>query len=148
MLHVRVNVPPVPEAIEALCEGLVRLNCWYMEQADVAGQATPSLYGTWVHHGHGVKYRREPPGREWWETAADVLGVITSMSGDCEDLANYRVAELRTFLDDPGARTRIVPTHRGTFHAVVQRGDGTFEDPSRILVALERAHTGRADDVR
>lgn len=147
MLHVRVNVPPVPEAIEALCEGLVRLNCWYMETADELGRATPSLYSTW-RAGTGIRYRRERPGEEWWETAADVLGVITERAGDCEDLANYRVAELRTFFDEPDASTRIIRTRHGTFHAIVQRGDGSYEDPSRIVVALERLRTGNAADVR
>lgn len=131
MLHVRVNVPPVPEAIEALAEGLVRLNVWYMETADEHDVQTPSLYAC------GVVYRREPMGREWWESAADALGVITHRSGDCEDLAAYRAAELRVFEGDEGARVRIVRTKRGSFHAIVQRGDGSFEDPSRICVALE-----------
>lgn len=142
MLHVRVNVPPVPDAIEALCEGLVRLNCWYMETADEHGVPTPRLY----HPSCKIVYRREPAGQEWWESAADALGVISERSGDCEDLANYRTAELRTFFDDPGARTRIVPTKRGTFHAIVQRGDGSFEDPSRICVRLEMMRTGRSPD--
>ncbi len=142
MLHVRVNVPPVPEAIEAAVEGIVRLNCWYMEQADEHGVATPRLY----HPECGIVYRREPAGQEWWESAADALGVITSRSGDCEDLAAYRAAELRTFFGDPDACVRIVRTRRGTFHAIVQRGDGTFEDPSRVLVALEYKRTGKSPD--
>lgn len=138
MLHVRIHVPPVPEAIEALAEGLVRLNCYYMEEADARGIATPNLYRC------GIVYRREPQGREWWQSAADVLGVVANRSGDCEDLSAYRVAELRTFLDEPTACVRIVRTKRGSFHAIVERGDGSIEDPSRILVALEaRRKAGR-----
>jgi hypothetical protein len=138
MLHVRVNVPPIPGAIEALAEGLVRLNCFYMEHADERGIETPSLYAC------GIVYRREPHGEEWWESAADALGVATHRSGDCEDLAAYRAAELRTFLDEPTACVRIVRTKRGSFHAIVQRGDGSIEDPSRICVALEaRRKAGR-----
>ena len=139
MLLVRVNVPPVIDAIEAVVEGLVRLNCWYMITADDSGVATPSLYRS------GIVYRREPAGREWWETAADALGVVSQRAGDCQDLAAYRAAELRIFHDDPEARVKIIRTRRGTFHAIVEHGDGSLEDPSRILVELEkrRATKGR-----
>ena len=133
VMHVRMRVPPVPAALEAVAEGLVRLNVWYMEHADSKGVDTPELYGG------GITYRREPPGREWWESAADVLGVHTARSGDCEDLAAYRAAELRVFEGDPDARVVVVPTRRGKFHAIVEHGDGTREDPSRVLVAQERA---------
>lgn len=136
MLHVRIDVPPVPDAIEAIAEGLVRLNEWYFETATNAGVPTPRLYGS------GIVYRREPAGEEWWESAADALGVVSSRSGDCEDLSAYRAAELRVFLDDPDAAVRIVRTKRGTFHAIVERGDGVIEDPSRILLQLERARQG------
>jgi hypothetical protein len=122
----------VAEAIEAVAEGLVRLNEWFFDTASVSGVETPSLYES------GIRYRREPPGEEWWENAADALGVVADRSGDCEDLSAYRAAELRVFEGDPDARVRIIRTPRGTFHAVVEHGDGTIEDPSRILLALER----------
>lgn len=131
-LHVRINVPPVPAAIEAVVEGLVLLNVWMFEHADVSGVDVPDLYTS------GITYRREPIGREWWENAHDALGVTSDRSGDCEDLAAYRAAELRVFEDDY-AIVRVVPTRRGKFHAIVEREDGTLEDPSRILVNIERA---------
>ncbi len=133
MLVVRVNVPPIPEAIEALAEGLVQLNQFYMEHALDNGIELPSLYES------GIVYRREPKGREWWEAAVDILGLVDTREGDCEDLSAYRVAELRTY-DGEDARLRVVRTSRGTFHAVVERGDGQIEDPSRILVEMEQAH--------
>jgi len=136
MLHVRVNVPAVPAAIEALAEGLVRLNVWYLEQFDARGADVPSLYRS------GARYRREPVGQEWWESAADLLGVLTRGSGDCEDMSAFRTAELRFTGEDEDARVKIVRTSRA-FHAVVERGDGSIEDPSRILVAIESARTGR-----
>jgi hypothetical protein len=142
MLHVRIEVPPVPEAIEAAVEGLVRLNEWFFRTAAEAGVEAPGLYES------GIVYRREEPGTEWWETAADALGVVENRAGDCEDLAAYRAAELRVFEDDPEAAVRIVRTRRGTFHAIVQHGDGTFEDPSRICVALEYQRTGVNTQVR
>jgi hypothetical protein len=143
-LRVRMNVPAVPEALEAAVEGVVRLNEWYMRTAWEAGVDTPDLYTS------GIVYRREPRGREWWQSADETLalareagkdahGVVKERSGDCEDLAAYRAAELRTFFDDPYACVRIVRTRRGSFHAIVQRGDGEYEDPSRILLAQERA---------
>jgi hypothetical protein len=102
-----------------------------MEEAERLGQAVPRLYES------RARYRREKPGHEFWKGALDALGVAESMTGDCEDLAAYRAAELRFFDGEP-ARVRIVRTERGSFHAVVERGDGTLEDPSRIAVELER----------
>lgn len=131
MIHVRVNVPPIPEALEAVAEGLVLLDEFYLAHADERGIELPPLYQS------GIVYRREPRGREWWESAADLLGIVADRSGDCEDLAAFRAAELRYF-DGEDAIVRVVRTARGTFHAVVERGDGEIEDPSRILVWLER----------
>lgn len=137
MLSVRVNVPPVPAALEALAEGLVRLNVWYLEEFSARGADLPPLYRS------GARYRREPVGQEWWESAADLVGVLTRGTGDCEDMSAFRTAELRFTGEDEDARVKIVRTSRA-FHAVVQRGDGSIEDPSRILVALEARRTGRS----
>jgi len=131
MLHVRINVPPVPAALEAVAEGLVLLNVWYFETAERSGVESPSLYES------GIVYRREPKGREWWEGAADAVGVASGRSGDCEDVAAFRAAECRVFEGDH-ARVIVVPTRRGSFHAIVEHEDGTREDPSRILVHIER----------
>lgn len=131
-LHVRVNVPPFPAAIEAIAEGLVRLNEVLIGFADARGVELPALYES------GVVYRRELPGDEFWQSGLDVLGVESRRSGDCEDLAAYRAAELRYF-DGEDASVHIIRTPRGSFHAIVKRGDGSLEDPSRICVMLERA---------
>jgi hypothetical protein len=132
MLHVRINVPPIPSALEAVAEGLVLLNVALFEYADDRGVEAPELYGS------GIVYRREPRGREWWESATDALGVTSQRSGDCEDLAAYRAAELRHFDGEEDARVKIIRNPSGSFHAVVERADGTIEDPSRIAVLLER----------
>lgn len=129
-MHVRIDVPPIPEAIEAVAEGLVRLNVALMRFADKRGVQLPALYES------GITYRREPHGREWWESAEDVAALANKRSGDCEDLAAYRAAELR-YWDGEMARVKIIRTQRGTFHAIVARGDGTLEDPSRICVEEE-----------
>lgn len=130
-LHVRIDVPPVQPALEALAEGLVLLNCWYLDHARSKGIELPDLYES------GVVYRREPSGREWWETAADLLSVVSGRSGDCEDLAAMRCAELRVY-DGEDARVVVKRTTRGTFHALVEHEDGVIEDPSRILILQER----------
>ncbi len=140
-LQVRIHVPPIPEAIEAVAEGLVRLNVALMRFADERGVQLPPLYES------GITYRREPRGREWWESAEDVAALANKRSGDCEDLAAYRAAELR-YWDGEMARVVIRRTARGTFHAVVERGDGSIEDPSRILVEKEEARSGRKGSVR
>lgn len=139
-LMVRVNVPPVIPAIEGLAEGLVCLNVVLLEIAERDGIPWPGMYNM------GIVYRREPKGREWWESATDILGVLHDRSGDCEDLASLRAAELRLFCDED-ARVKVVRTRRA-FHAVVEREDGSVEDPSRICLALERARKRAAKGKR
>lgn len=137
-VHARIDIPAHPGALEAVAEGLVRLNEWMFQHADnVGGLAMPHLYDT------NVVYRREPFGREWWESAADVLGVVTNRSGDCEDLASYLCAWLRYYEGVP-CHVKVVRTRRGSFHAIVQYDDdGSIEDPSRVLVEMERARKAR-----
>lgn len=136
MLHVRVDVPPIPEALEALAEGLVRLNMVLMAYAEDRGVPIPELYES------GVVYRREPEGREWWETASDMLQVAKDRSGDCEDLAAYRAAELRLYDGEDDAHVAIIRTSRGSFHCIVIREDGSEEDPSLTLLEIESEKTG------
>lgn len=133
-LTVGIDVPRTPETLEAVAEALTAVNFILMRALADNGLEVPPLYST------GVVYRREPPGREWWET---VLDVIRTGEGDCEDLSAFRAAELRYREGEP-ARVRIYRTPRRTYHAVVERADGTIEDPSRILVALE---AGYADSI-
>ena len=135
-LHVRINLPASIPAIEALAEGLVLLNVVLMNEAYKLGQDVPRLYES------RARYRREKPGHEFWKGALDALGVAETLEGDCEDLAAYRAAELR-FFDGELAHVRIVRTERGSFHAVVQREDGRYEDPSRIAVELEQRRGGK-----
>lgn len=135
-LMVRVNVPPVIEAIEGLADGLVQLNVVLLEISEANGIDWPGMYEM------GITYRREPKGNEWWESATDILGVLAGRSGDCEDLAALRAAELRVY-DDDNARVKVIRTSRA-FHAIVEHEDGTLEDPSRIALRLERARKKRA----
>lgn len=126
MLRVVVKVPSDPGALEALLEGLAGLNFYMLDSNRRVGGALPALYES------GVRYEREPPGRERWLTIAELYA---SGIGDCEDLAAARVAELR--LGGELARPRVVQTPKGSYHAVVERADGTIEDPSLILLQLD-----------
>lgn len=132
-LHVRLDIPPVPRLLEAAAEGLVQTNVALMEMASEHGVELPPLYES------GIVYRPEPSGREWWETAHDLLDVVPDRSGDCEDLAAYRAAELR-FYHGEDARVAIVTTPRGSFHAIVEHEDGELEDPSRMVLAIENTN--------
>lgn len=124
-LFVRVTCPCDERAITALAEGLVALNFVQMWEARQAGTPVPPLYSS------GVRYQRERPGQEQWQSAAELL---SNGVGDCEDLASYRAAELRC--EGEPATVLVVRTERGTFHAIVRRQDGTTEDPSRILLEM------------
>lgn len=135
MLHVTVDIPVDPAIIEALLEGLIAANMVMLDGGDY-----PPLYEA------GVVYKREPKGREEWQTCERTLLLGT---GDCEDLTGWRVAELRR-AGESGARPFVRPARgsgaglggaggkrrrrrRRKWHVLVERGDGSFEDPSLIL---------------
>lgn len=87
---------------------------------------TPALYES------GVRYQREERGAEDWQTIPQVL---RARSGDCEDLATWRAAELRV---RHGIKAKAVAYGRRKpdhvlFHIVVRYPDGHYEDPSRRL---------------
>jgi len=108
-----------PEVVEPLLEAGARLN----QKLIVAGQAptfTEALQ-------EGVRWQPEPPGLERFDHAAAVHG---RGHGDCDDLVPMRVAELRETGEDPHAIGRIMRTGKKTWHAYVERGDGSWEDPS------------------
>lgn len=78
----------------------------------------------------GVWYQREPRGEERWLTPTQAL---ERGAADCEDLAAWRAAELVVSGEDPYARAVVLRSGPHTWHAVVSRQDGTFEDPSAAL---------------
>lgn len=120
-MFARIRIPTVdgPSLTSAVI-GLQLEN----EQWLRAHPGTPALYAS------GVRYRREPPGREEWEP---IPVVLTKGWGDCEDLASWRAAELRVTGEDPHARVHVYQSAPTTWHVVVRRGDGSIEDPSRKL---------------
>ena len=91
------------------------------------------LYHCTPLYSSGVRYKREGKRRdgssyERWLTAPEVL---RHRHGDCEDLAGVRAAEL-ILAGDLRAMAIPRPSSLG-WHIVVQRGDGSIEDPSRKL---------------
>lgn len=117
MTTAALSLPPRSWAFDAALEGLTRIN-----ERLLTGGAFPALYSA------GVRYRPEP--REVWRHAGHVLG---EGWGDCEDLAAWRAAELRVSGEDPDAAVATYKSAPRRYHAVVLRGDGTTEDPSRAL---------------
>lgn len=104
--------------VEALLEGLARVCAAQI----AAGAVRVPLFSS------GVRYEREPAGRERWQSARETL---RRKAGDCEDLVAWRVAELRARGDN--ARPLVYQPRPGLLHCVVRRGDGSIECPSRIL---------------
>lgn len=104
--------------IDAALEALTALNAVMLDE-----RGLPDVYAS------GVRYQREHPGRERWKNVAECIATGT---GDCEDLATWRAAWLRVHAAEP-ARAIAVPGGPNTIHIVVQRADGTIEDPSADL---------------
>jgi hypothetical protein len=120
---------PESEAILAmLLECLTAANQMYLR----AHPSTPPLYSS------GVRYMREPPGEEEWNTIPVCLAEWSHGRGsDCEDLACWRVAELRA----AGIPASPVFYFRrraqlSIYHIVVRLPDGRIEDPSSKLGML------------
>lgn len=124
-MRVTIEVPNDPVILEALLEAMTGINATIISRgSEVLGaERFPQLYDT------PVIYKREPPGREEWQT---VIQNLRRGRGDCEDLATHRAAELRVFEGEP-ARAVVRRTGPRTIHALVERADGTLEDPSRVL---------------
>ena len=121
----RVLPPEVKvQIIEKLLEALIFANeCWLR----AGNEGTPPLYQS------GVPYVSEPPGRDNWQ---DIPRTIELREGDCEDLACWRIAELRVKFKEPRAAPHVIYKELGDFtlfHIQVRRQDGSVEDPSKHL---------------
>lgn len=121
-----------------MLEALAAWNADLIRNEAAAGRPVPPIYKA------GVRYERERTwtvlrnghlrveGREDW---LDCLEIIALRRGDCEDLACWRVGELRA----QGLPARVLfsirpqPGGARLFHIIVDRGDGRLEDPSRAL---------------
>lgn len=114
-------------ALGHLLVALVGIDCDYL----IAHPEVPELYDPRL----GVRYTMayERAGEEF----ADVPTVLRRRAGDCDDLACFRVAELRVrhrILARPYFVHRYEPgSRRPVYHVMVELPDGTIEDPSRRL---------------
>lgn len=127
-MRLTMVVPDLPEALNEALEGLVRINTKMLLAAIRSGRPVPPLYKL------GVRYKREPVPREWWQTVADN---VVEKHADCEDLAGhlaaqYRVAGILAGVPFP-ARAVCIRTGPKSYHAIVRLPDGRHEDPSRAL---------------
>lgn len=75
-----------------------------------------------------VKWKPEPPGDEHFD---GVMTVAKRGWGDCDDLAPAYAGQLRATGVDPKARAFVKKSGPERWHALVRRGDGTIEDPSK-----------------
>lgn len=99
--------------------------------AQIRWYGLPALYDS------GLRFRREvcrapgvPGACERFLTAAQALAE-RGAEFDCDDIAPWRAAELRL----AGEHARAIPVRSPEvgWHIVVRRGDGSMEDPSRVL---------------
>lgn len=123
LLPVTIGVPVAPDYFRAMGNAMVRVAA-----LDLRRRPGRSLYRA------GVRYQRERPGYEAWRLPSQVRA---SGYGDCEDLAIWRVAELRA--RGVPARFDVVRAGPRLWHAVVRLPDGTIEDPSKRLGMKGRA---------
>lgn len=107
------------DEITDLLTGLVALDLGQLRRGLV-----PPLYAA-TH----VRYRREPPGREQWQSA---LEVFKAGHGDCEDLACWLAASYQ-LVGRTDAHAAIIDVRMGLKHCVVRFRDGSIEDPSKKL---------------
>lgn len=111
-----VTVAADPQLLTELLSGYARAAATIIRQGTL-----PPLYAS------GVRYRREPPGRERWQLPPETL---RRRFGDCEDLSIWRAGELLAAGRD--AWPVVYRSGPRTLHVVVDRG-GWIEDPSRAL---------------
>jgi hypothetical protein len=118
--------------LDAFCELLAQLNVWYLE--DTPG--CPDLYAS------GVRYASDAQaiagGPEDWPAIPWLIFRWNrwGIGADCKKLASWRVAELRVRDRERGARCVHESRWEGgrvLYHVLVQRADGSREDPSVAL---------------
>lgn len=121
----RINVA-IPEqhvdapVLDAALESVTRLN------EKMLGEGSVPTFEKGLKY--GVKWRPEPPGQEHFDHAHKVL---QRRWGDCDDLAPWHAASLRHTGEDPDATAVAKRSGPSRWHAVVLRGDGSIDDPSK-----------------
>jgi hypothetical protein len=128
-------------ALDAALESVTRTNTGLIRQGIVPPAAKMIKAGR-------VKWRPEPPGDEHFDLPTTV---IQRGHGDCDDLAPWHASSLRASGVDPGARAIVKRSGPKRWHAVVERSDGSIEDPSAHagMYDYQRTHgvSGAGDEV-
>lgn len=122
-MRIQVAIPEEhveADVLDAALESVTRLN-----EKQLAQKQVP-YFGEAVRR--GVRWRPEPPGQEHFDHAAKV---VSRGWGDCDDLAPYHAATLRHTGEDPEAFAFARRSGPKRWHAVVRRGDGSVDDPSK-----------------
>lgn len=112
-----------------MLEAMTLINESYLR----ANPRTPLLYQS------GVRYSQECRDEQW----QDIPVTLKRGYADCEDLATYRVAELRVRFGERRAKVFLKHHYSPlrdhyTYHVMVRRANGKIEDPSRRLGMLTR----------
>jgi hypothetical protein len=121
---VRVNIA-IPEAqvtkpvLDGALEAVTRLN----EQLLAEG-STPTSHQLIEQ---GARWQPEKPGDEHFDHGALIA---QRGHGDCDDWAPLHAATLRATGEDPGAIAVVKKSGPKRWHAIVERSDGTIDDPS------------------
>lgn len=117
--------------LNVLLDALYQNNCDFLR----ANPNTPRLYSdNLIAHKKRIHYELEEAGHEDWQDIPTTLALGT---GDCEDLACWRAAEL-TVLDNIPARPFFTVKQRANggmlYHIRVKvTATGAIEDPSKKL---------------
>jgi hypothetical protein len=107
-------------ALDAALESVTRTVDSLVRNGIAPPAAGPIKAGT-------VRWKPEPPGDEHFDLPTTVL---ERGHGDCDDLAPWHAGSLRASGTDPGARAIVRKSGPKRWHAIVQRTDGSIEDPS------------------
>lgn len=121
-MRIRLAVPDAaitPAVLDTALEAVTRTN----ERLLADGQVPTADEGI----RKGVKWKPEPPGDEHFDHAKTVM---SRGHGDCDDLAPWHAASLRVTGEDPEAKAIVLKSGPKRWHAVVQRSDGSIDDPS------------------
>lgn len=118
MFPIRIIAPLEGQYLSIMLAALTAINVDWLRRNPLA----PPLYLS------GVRYQTEP--KEDWLSIPEVW---RRGSGDCEDLATWRAAELIVSGEPAIAYWEQPVVGRRLYHILVRRNDNTIEDPSRVL---------------
>ena len=122
-MRVKIAIPEAhvsKPVLDAGLEAVTRLN----EQMLAAGEIPTFDEAVKA----GVRWAPEPPGAEHFDHGQKVM---QRKKGDCDDLAPLKAATLRFTGEDPAACAEVYRSGPTRWHAIVKRGDGSIDDPSR-----------------